>query len=309
MTVVSTQTTWRSYSTLTRPIPGSARSFKALLGQAGAAAKYLASLDIEALTTRRRWALRLKWPFGAPQPIPYSFDELNRKTVTHPSNEWTSREMHGWTRLNAGSVDVAERDSFAECLDRAVRVRPGTGNRGYEGLKAIAERRGRSDEALRYSSLAVTTTASTMSIASFESSHIRAMSQALAQDGDFREAEVLLRATCSRSLAWRSWKGVSSARIARCFGAWQMTGKVRSATWKNETKLVDELPRFVQGVANTGLLHAQAKLFPRDRPCDESFATVVERTSSKQRIACTNFGRSVPVAGRGQVKIQPRRAK
>jgi hypothetical protein len=128
----------------------------ALLEQAGATSLPSPPLDIGALYPGGEGPYALEWPLAAPGGLPLPFEQLDRKTQFFVLvNEWSYREMQGWAALNSGAVDLAEA-TFAECLERAVQLEVGELKaRSYGGLQAVEERRGRQDEALKYSAMAL----------------------------------------------------------------------------------------------------------------------------------------------------------
>jgi hypothetical protein len=129
---------------------------RALLEQAGATSLPNPPLDIGALYPGGDGPYAVGWPLVAPGELPLPFEQLDRKTQFFVLvNEWSYREMQGWAALNSGSVDLAEA-TFAECLERAVQLEVGELKaRSYGGLQAVEERRGRQDEALKYSAMAL----------------------------------------------------------------------------------------------------------------------------------------------------------
>jgi hypothetical protein len=98
----------------------------------------------------------LQWPLSPELPLPVPFEVLDRKTRFFVLfGEWTRREMEGMEILNRGQCDGAQM-VFEECLGRAEQLGVAElAARSYEGLMRVAERRGRGNEARRFSQKAV----------------------------------------------------------------------------------------------------------------------------------------------------------
>lgn len=127
-----------------------------LLEDAGAGAGPNEPLDIGAHFPEGHGPYDLRWPLMQPHALPVPFAALDPKTQFYVLfNEWTTRHAHGWTAVTAGDADAAEA-IFTECVDRAAQLEVGELTaRAYEGLQAAAEVRGRPDQALTWSTMAM----------------------------------------------------------------------------------------------------------------------------------------------------------
>jgi hypothetical protein len=127
----------------------------AMLEQAGAASGPAPPLDIEALYPGGEGLYTLRWPLVGPSPLPVPFEDLDRKTQFFVLvNQWSYRDFQGWSALDSGALDAAEA-IFVECAERARQLAVGELEaRSYEGMQAVADKRGRPDDALVWSTKA-----------------------------------------------------------------------------------------------------------------------------------------------------------
>jgi hypothetical protein len=126
-----------------------------MLEQAGAASGPSGPLDIEALYPGGDGPYALRWPLAGPTMLPVPFEELDRKTQFFVLvNQWSYRDLQGWSALDSGALDAAEA-IFGECAERALQLDVGELEaRSYEGMQAVADKRGRPDDALVWSTKA-----------------------------------------------------------------------------------------------------------------------------------------------------------
>jgi hypothetical protein len=128
----------------------------AKLGELGGMSGPTPPLNIADFYREGAGKFELRWPLDPSIPLPFAFDDLDRKTQFFVLfGEWTRREFEGMTALNAGDVDGA-RQIFQECLDRAQSIDVDElVARSYEGLMRVAEKQGELAAAQAWSQKAV----------------------------------------------------------------------------------------------------------------------------------------------------------